>query len=90
SAMVWLPCNSATIARQYRLLLDRYAAETSTQPDFVDWQAHDFSMRGMGGIEGALLSGAAHLLSFTGTDTIPAIDLLEQYYGADAERELIG
>lgn len=90
SAVVWLPCNSATIARQYRLLLDRYAAETSTQPDFVDWQAHDFSMRGMGGIEGALLSGAAHLLSFTGTDTIPAIDLLEQYYGADAERELIG
>ncbi|HRD82965.1 MAG TPA: nicotinate phosphoribosyltransferase [Saprospiraceae bacterium] len=90
SAVVWLPCNSATIARQYRLLLDRYAAETSTQPDFVDWQAHDFSMRGMGGMEGALLSGAAHLLSFTGTDTIPAIDLLEQYYGADAERELIG
>lgn len=90
SAVVWLPCNSATIARQYRLLLDRYAAETSTQPDFVDWQAHDFSMRGMGGIEGALLSGAAHLLSFTGTDTIPAIDLLEQYYGADAEKELIG
>lgn len=90
SAVVWLPCNSATIARQYRLLLDRYAAETSTQPDFVDWQAHDFSMRGMGGIEGALLSGAEHLLSFTGTDTIPAIDLLEQYYGADAEKELIG
>lgn len=90
SAVVWLPCNSATIARQYRLLLDRYAAETSTQPDFVDWQAHDFSMRGMGGMEGALLSGAAHLLSFTGTDTIPAIDLLEQYYGADAEGELIG
>jgi len=90
SAVVWLPCNSATIARQYRLLLDRYAAQTSSQPDFVNWQAHDFSMRGMAGIEGALLSAAAHLLSFTGTDTIPAIDLLEQYYGADAEKELIG
>lgn len=90
SAVVWLPCNSATIARQYRLLLDRYASETSSQPDFVNWQAHDFSMRGMAGIEGALLSAAAHLLSFTGTDTIPAIDLLEQYYGADAEKELIG
>ena len=90
SAVVWLPCNSATIARQYRLLLDRYASETSSQPDFVNWQAHDFSMRGMAGIEGALLSAAAHLLSFTGTDTIPAIDLLEQYYGADAENELIG
>ena len=36
------------------------------------------------------MSGAAHLLSFTGTDTIPAIDFLEEYYKADADKELIG
>jgi nicotinamide phosphoribosyltransferase len=30
------------------------------------------------------------LLSFTGTDTIPAINALEQYYNANAEVELIG
>jgi len=42
------------------------------------------------GIEAAMASGAAHLLSFTGTDTIPAIDFLEEYYGADSGRELIG
>lgn len=47
-------------------------------------------MRGMFGNEAALISGAAHLLSFTGTDTIPAIDFLEKYYGADCEKELIG
>ena len=29
-----------------------------------------------------------HLLSFTGTDTIPAIDYAEDYYGADADKEL--
>jgi nicotinamide phosphoribosyltransferase len=90
SAVVWLPCNSATIARQYRLLLDRYAEATSDATGFVDWQGHDFSMRGMGGVEAAMASGAGHLLSFTGTDTIPAIDFLEQYYGADADQELIG
>ena len=37
-----------------------------------------------------LACGAAHLLSFTGTDTIPAIDYLEDYYGADCTKELIG
>ncbi|RYG28484.1 MAG: nicotinate phosphoribosyltransferase, partial [Chitinophagaceae bacterium] len=42
------------------------------------------------GIEDAVMSGAGHLLSFAGTDTIPAIDLLEQYYNADCEKELIG
>lgn len=90
SAVIWLPCNSATIAKQYRKILDSYAAETSSVPDFVDWQAHDFSMRGMGGIEAALTSAAGHLLSFTGTDTIPAIDFLEEYYNADSDKELIG
>ncbi|MDV6169038.1 nicotinate phosphoribosyltransferase [Flavobacterium sp. DG1-102-2] len=89
SAVVWLPCNSATIAQQYRKILDKYAAETSSVPEFVDWQAHDFSMRGMGGIEASVTSSAGHLLSFTGTDTIPAIDFMEDYYNADSDKELI-
>ncbi len=90
SAVVWLPCNSATIAKQYRLVLDKYALETSSIPEFVDWQGHDFSMRGMGGIEAAVTSAAGHLLSFTGTDTIPAIEFFEEYYNANSDVELIG
>jgi len=90
SAVVWLPCNSATIAREYRKVLDKYAAETSSVPEFVDWQAHDFSMRGMGGIEAAITSAAGHLLSFTGSDTIPVIDFFEEYYNANSDSELIG
>lgn len=80
SSVLWLPCTSATTARHFRSMLDRYADMTGTDPAFVDWQGHDFSFRGMAGPEAAALSGAGHLLSFTGTDTIPAIDLIEQYY----------
>jgi len=90
SAVVWMPCTSATIAKQYHKILAAYAAETSSAPEFVNWQGHDFSMRGMAGIEAALVSAAGHLLSFTGTDTIPAIDFLEEYYNANADTELIG
>ncbi len=90
SAVVWMPCTSATIALQYRKVLDKFAAETSSVPEFVDWQGHDFSMRGMAGIEAGLISSCGHLLSFTGTDTVPAIDLLERYYNADSNKELIG
>lgn len=90
SAVVWMPCNSATIAKQYRIVLDKYAEETSSMLEFVDWQAHDFSMRGMAGIEAAVISAAGHLLSFTGTDTIPAIEFLEEYYNANSDKELIG
>jgi nicotinamide phosphoribosyltransferase len=90
SCILWKPCNSATIARQYRRVFDKYADETVGNRDFVNWQGHDFSMRGMSGIEDAVMSGAGHLLSFTGTDTVPAIDFLEEYYGANCEAELIG
>jgi nicotinamide phosphoribosyltransferase len=90
STTIWLPCNSATLAKQYRIILDKYAKETSSIPEFVDWQGHDFSMRGMAGLEAAIMSSAGHLLSFTGTDTIPSIDFLEEYYNANSDTELIG
>jgi len=88
--VIWQPMTSATIAREYRKILNQFAKLTSDMPDFVQWQGHDFSMRGMGSFEASLVSGAAHLLSFTGTDTVPAIDFLETYYNADCEKELIG
>lgn len=90
SAVVWMPCTSATIAKQYRQILDKYALETSSMPEFVDWQGHDFSMRGMAGIEASVISAMGHLLSFKGTDTIPSIDFLEKYYNASSDKELIG
>lgn len=88
--VIWGAVTSATTAYEYRKVLDVYAKETSDIPEFVQWQGHDFSMRGMFGLEAALISGGGHLLSFTGTDTIPAIDFLEQFYNADSDKELIG
>ncbi len=91
STSVWQPCTSATTAYRFRKLLNQFAALTGTDPEFVGWQGHDFSMRGLPGIEAAAASGAAHLLSFVGTDTIPALDFIEQYYwGDEPEDYLIG
>lgn len=90
SANVWGMCTSATTAHQYKKILTRYALETDGSTEFVNWQGHDFSFRGMFGVQAATMSGAAHLLSFTGTDTIPAIDFLEQYYNANSDNELVG
>jgi len=91
SAVLWKPSTSATTAFQYLRTFTEYAGATVGGDDgFIPWQGHDFSFRGMAGIEDAVISGAGHLLSFTGTDTIPAIDFLEEYYQADCTRELIG
>lgn len=80
AAETWKATTVATIAHAFRKLIDRYAEETGGDKAFVLWQGHDFSMRGMSGIHDAAQSGAGHLLSFLGTDTIPAIDYLEEYY----------
>lgn len=90
SAYVWLPCTSATTARGYKKLFLEYAEETGSSKEFCDFQGHDFSFRGMSSLQSAVVSGAGHLLSFKGTDTIPSIDFLERYYGADCTKELIG
>jgi nicotinamide phosphoribosyltransferase len=79
SATIWGMCTSATTAYEYRKILDYFANVTGDE-NLVKYQAHDFSMRGMFGIEAAAMSGAAHLTSFDGTDTLPAIQLVEQYY----------
>jgi len=90
SAELWQPATSATIAREYRKILDKYAMETVGNTDFVMFQGHDFSMRGMSSLQSAINSGMGHLLSFVGTDTIPAIVGAEILYGANIEKELVG
>lgn len=90
SCELWQPSTSATIAHQYRKLLDAWAVTTVGEASFCQFQGHDFSMRGMGSLESAVLSGMGHLLSFVGTDTIPAIEALERLYGANVECELVG
>lgn len=90
SCTVWQPMTSATLALEFRKVFSKYSMETTGNTEFVQWQGHDFAMRGMSSLESACTSGAGHLLSFTGTDTIPAISFLEQYYNADVTKELVG
>lgn len=80
SCMLWKPSTSATTARFYRKIISKYSGMTGGDPDFIDFQAHDFSFRGMSGVEDAALSGAGHLTSFKGTDTVSAIQLINEYY----------
>jgi nicotinamide phosphoribosyltransferase len=85
SSCLWMPSTSATAAWRMRKTLDSYAMFTDSPPEFVDWQGHDFSMRGMAGPEAAMLSGLGHLAFFSGTDTIPAIELIDNYYPSWAD-----
>lgn len=90
SSELWQPSTSATIAREYKKMFDKYAMETVGDAGFTPFLGHDFSMRGMSSLRSAITSGMGHLTSFVGTDTIPAIHAAEVYYGANIEKELVG
>lgn len=86
----WNASTSATVSTKYRMIVEKYAKQTSDDFDFVKWQCHDFSMRGMSSAESSQVSGSAHLLNFYGTDSVPSILFLENYYKANIEKELVG
>lgn len=93
SCELWQPSTSATIALQYKRLMDQYCIDTVGQEMlwFTELQGHDFSMRGMSSLRSAILSGMGHLAAgFKGTDTIPSIAGAEYYYNANVEKEIVG
>ena len=84
SNLLWKPMTSATIAHQYRKVLTSWMEKTDKERAwFIDWQGHDFSMRGMDSVEAVISSGLGHLTSFSGSDSLPAIYGARKYYGAD-------
>jgi nicotinamide phosphoribosyltransferase len=88
SNLLWKPMTSATIAHTYRKVLTKWQEKTDSERAwFIDWQGHDFSMRGMDSIEATTASGLGHLTSFLGTDSLPAIGGARKYYG---ETEFVG
>jgi nicotinamide phosphoribosyltransferase len=83
SASTWKTATNATIAREYRKICEYYTKLTGCYDAFtVSVMCHDFSMRGMSGIEDAARSGIGHLTQFIGTDTLPAITFAKRYYDA--------
>lgn len=77
---VW---NTATVA-SYDLklfnLCEKFSNATCDDNSHLPFQVHDFGYRGCSSEETAALSGSAHLINFLGTDTIPAIKLINTYY----------
>lgn len=85
STTIWQPTTSATLAYEYKKILDKYAKKTEDNSEYTKFQGHDFSMRGMSSEQTAMTSGMGHLTSFVGSDTIPAIFGANKYYSANLD-----
>ena len=84
STMLWQPMTSASIALLYKRIFKKWVLKTDPENvPFIDFQGHDFSMRGMGGLQSALSSGLGHAAVFLGSDTLPVISGMRKYYNAE-------
>jgi nicotinamide phosphoribosyltransferase len=77
---VWYGCTVATQSREMKKLILKYLHRTG-DPGLIDFKLHDFGFRGVSSVETAGVGGAAHLLSFQGTDTFEAVMVARDYYG---------
>lgn len=80
---IWYPTTVATRAFGCRQIIGDALAATADSMDGLEFKLQDFGARGASSLETAAIGGAAHLLSFQGTDTLSAIRLLRDSYGAD-------
>jgi nicotinamide phosphoribosyltransferase len=80
SCEMWKICTSATTAAVYRKICEKYADLTGGSKEFIQWQCHNFADRGQSGIQDAAKSGVGHLLSFTGTDSLSSVKLINDVY----------
>ena len=90
SQITWPTMTTATIAAEYRRILTKWAKITGTPLEAIDWQAHDFSARGLMGPEAAARVGVGHLSSFYGSDTVQAAHYIKQTYDTSSVGLLFG
>lgn len=80
---VWYPITVATSSREVKKMLKEKLIEAGSPLDGLDFMLHDFGYRGVSSDESAAIGGAAHLVNFQGTDTLVAIEFLQDNYDAD-------
>jgi nicotinamide phosphoribosyltransferase len=78
---VWYPCTIATNSMAGGEILEMHMAKSGMSGN-VNFLLHDFGYRGVTSEEQAWLGGAAHLLTFNGSDNIAGVRMLMEFYNA--------
>ena len=76
----WYPTTIATLDRETKLELKRFYEISGADMTGIGFALHDFGGRGVSCAEQAEIGGAAHLVSFMGSDTIEGVLTANYYY----------
>lgn len=81
---LWYPMTVATHSREVKKIIKTYTNLTSTNADSWKFMLHDFGCRGVSSMATAAIGGAAHLVNFFGSDTVPGLQFIYDYYGCSS------
>ena len=80
---VWYPTTVATNSWHCKQIILQYLDLTSDDREQVAFKLHDFGARGVSSLESAAIGGVAHLVNFSGTDTVSGVLAARTYYNED-------
>lgn len=85
---VWYPTTVATKSRAIKEICREFLDRTSDNPAALEFMLHDFGARGVSSNESSVLAGMAHIVNFSGTDTVMGIVGALGYYNKDFDKFL--
>ncbi|MCC8400409.1 nicotinate phosphoribosyltransferase [Paraburkholderia sp. MMS20-SJTN17] len=77
---VWYPITVATQSWHLRQTIRAALLKSSDDLSQLPFKLHDFGARGVSSAESAAIGGAAHLVSFMGSDTVLGVLAANHYY----------
>lgn len=83
----WYGSTVASLSRGCKEVWYKFLEKTG-DPAGIAFKHHDFGFRGVETIESAAVGGAGHLINFSGTDNLAAIELILQYYSGTNSDEI--
>ena len=78
---VWYPITVATQSWHIRQHIYQSLVKTADDPDIeINFKLHDFGSRGVSSQESAGIGGMAHLINFSGSDTVVGVRYANHFY----------
>jgi len=77
---VWYPTTVATRSWHCKQTIKQYLERTADVYESLAFALHDFGARGASSFETAAIGGCAHLVNFSGTDTVYGALTAREYY----------
>ena len=78
---IWYPSTVASLSYYCKQIIKAGLEKSADNLNNLPFKLHDFGARGVSSLESAALGALAHLVNFSGTDTLSAIVAANRWYG---------